>query len=636
MNVGFYHPLHNPEGTSVDINGGTYKTTNFVFNSLRDCFDPDKVNLTSGIEVPGTSRDNAARHDGFYMQTISMHYTLMKKQRYKLSDSANSIDQFFFKLEQNTIRDKFYNGKQVVSVGHGTSTSEDAAKITDKAVPFYDKQIEYIGMADRCPEHAYHLKPSVMDNHLRRPFRYNTGRYAEYESAYAYSHKINNAEQVAIDGYVGDWRFGENLKISGNRMVVSERYWDYRVDSGDGFYDQVTDVRGRVVYFDWNEDEGKWDLAGTIMSPNEGAHYFGQSLAIDGDVVVVGEYAMDDVVSNGGGFHVYKWNSTTNTYDLKLSYAIPDASADDYVGHSISLKGNIIIAGGHGEDTNGRYITGEFRVFVWDGNATVTQTQRVLGQEVSSSAGDSSAFGAYSHFDGSKLFIGEGNARAFGDATGFAGQAIGRFHVFDFDSGTNTFNYQSSAWNPFGGSGYFGIDFETDGNTLYVGALYTDFVYGNAGAVIVMEWNGTEYKYKDIIFPDANYGYIHFGSSVALKDGKLYIGARYDDPLSTNSGSIHVYDVLDKKRWRRCGVTTSTSLSINRALMEELDILIYQATYYSNNILKSSIDAPRMPNANIDSFGNYVAWGIREVKELLGKEGMQTSKEDFISIERIN
>ena len=78
--------------------------------------------------------------------------------------------------------------------------------------------------------------------------------------------------------------------------------------------------------------------------------YFGISVAISGNRVVVGAYAEDDA----GGYYsgkAYIFDATTGSllHTLNNPNAYSTAEAD-YFGQSVAISGNRVVVGAHGED----------------------------------------------------------------------------------------------------------------------------------------------------------------------------------------------------------------------------------------------------------------------------------------------
>jgi hypothetical protein len=107
---------------------------------------------------------------------------------------------------------------------------------------------------------------------------------------------------------------------------------------------------GGVQFFD--NLSGYWQSNGTITAPNlsAGAN-FGYSVAIDGDIAVIGAPKADVGASNNEGkVFVYKRNTATNNWALLVELTGGNAGANDNFGTSVDISGSLIIIGAPGDD----------------------------------------------------------------------------------------------------------------------------------------------------------------------------------------------------------------------------------------------------------------------------------------------
>ncbi|MCY3887889.1 MAG: hypothetical protein OXG19_09370 [Chloroflexi bacterium] len=103
----------------------------------------------------------------------------------------------------------------------------------------------------------------------------------------------------------------------------------------------------------------------------------------------------------------------------------------------------------------------------------------------------------------------------------------------------------------------YGWSAAIDGDIIAVGAPYHDAVAENAGAVFVFERQDGEWVETALLLPPYGEPLGWFGRWLALDDGRLVIGAPYEDVTLINSddliidaGSAYVYESIDGV-WRR-------------------------------------------------------------------------------------
>ena len=84
--------------------------------------------------------------------------------------------------------------------------------------------------------------------------------------------------------------------------------------------------------------------------------YFGLSVSIDGDTVVIGAYEDDDNGSTSGSAYVF---TRVTAGDLASGWTqvakltADDGAANDYFGYSVSIDGDTMVIGAHGDDDRG-------------------------------------------------------------------------------------------------------------------------------------------------------------------------------------------------------------------------------------------------------------------------------------------
>ena len=115
------------------------------------------------------------------------------------------------------------------------------------------------------------------------------------------------------------------------------------------------------------------------------------------------------------------------------------------------------------------------------------------------------------------------------------GAVSGAAYTYDLD-GTNEFKII-----PTDGASddYFGIATAVGDGKIVIGAHAVDANGGDSGAVYVYDINGSnEVK----ITPSDGAASDQFGRAVAVGDGKVVVGAKYDDDDGNSSGSAYIYD----------------------------------------------------------------------------------------------
>jgi len=239
--------------------------------------------------------------------------------------------------------------------------------------------------------------------------------------------------------------------------------------------------------------------AETKLTASDGAagDYFGRSVAVDGDRIVVGAELHD---GETGAAYVYEWDGFDWTETATLT--ADDGEAGDRFGRTVAMEGERIVVAAE-RDSDGASAAGAVYVFDWDGESWV-ETQKLA-------AGDPAQntwFGQALALKGDRLAVGR----------------MGAVYVFDLDGTWSETQKLSS--NPYSGTFGVSVDLDPSGCLLAAGATNVQL---NKGAVYVFEWGGVSWSQTTPLYADDGESGDYFGASVALEDGWLYVGAYGDD-----------------------------------------------------------------------------------------------------------
>ena len=174
-------------------------------------------------------------------------------------------------------------------------------------------------------------------------------------AAYVYERGSDNKWKqvqkiVAADRTPGD-NFGWSVGISGNTIVVGSVY-----DREDATGRNPSSAEGSAYVYERGAD-GVWKQTQKLTSSaREGYNYFGNSIGISGDIIVVGApgHSRDSTerqegyVGDAGAVFVFerRGNNWRRTYKLLAS----DRQHGGSMGNSVSISGNLVIAGAWAHD----------------------------------------------------------------------------------------------------------------------------------------------------------------------------------------------------------------------------------------------------------------------------------------------
>ncbi|VAW27098.1 hypothetical protein MNBD_BACTEROID06-1858, partial [hydrothermal vent metagenome] len=343
---------------------------------------------------------------------------------------------------------------------------------------------------------------------------------------------------------------------------------------------------------------------------------FGEAVAIEGNIAVVGA-SSDDLVNYNAGI-AYVFELTNGTWINIARLSVSDGERGDYFGRSVDIKGGLIIVGSPGVDDplSDLYDVGAVYTYVKPQNGWVdmTETQKITLQDPESrdNFGNSVAIGldfivvgqndkGCLGCSGSVLVyhIEENNNIATvekivleGDEVGFKVKADGDVIVMSKQSGRNGRVFiiekdENNSWeapvvtNLYNGSASFGYNIDINGTSIAVGSPlpYTD--NGVKSGVYVFTRKTEKWSDLDmdtIVYenPEPDKYYL-FGGDVALSSNHLLISADY--------GSYGDKDSSQVWRVRREGEFWSNQDSIVKLKNDNLD---YIEAHFNNSLAVDS------------------------------------------------
>ena len=350
-----------------------------------------------------------------------------------------------------------------------------------------------------------------------------------------------------------DDRFGENVAISadGARIAIGA---PYNSSSGTGA-GHVRIYKTASAYPISYQEFSK-------LTASDGAagDSFGYSVSIDGDTMVVGASGDDDDGSGSGSAYVFTREKPTYPWTQVAKLTADDGAEFDYFGSSVSIDGDTVVVGayGDGEGNPQPMDIGSAYVFTRDtaGSLTSGWTQRAKLTASDGAAADN--FGNSVSIDGDTVVVG---ARL--DDTGTAsGTNVGSVYVFTRDTaGSLTSGWtQRAKLTASDGAAYdrFGNSVSIDGDTVVVGAFADDGptlpppfgngspAWSNSGSAYVFTRNtagsltsGWTQRAR-LTASDAADSDL-FGWSVSIDGDTIAVAAWGDDDKGSNSGSAYVF-----------------------------------------------------------------------------------------------
>ena len=361
-------------------------------------------------------------------------------------------------------------------------------------------------------------------------------------TGHEYLFHVQVAKLVASDGVAGD-NYGHSVAVDGDTAVV-------------GAYSQ-DDSKGAAYVL--TRQSGVWNQVAKLTDHNGGSvDYFGHSVAVDGDTVVVGAYRDDENGVDSGSAYVFTkpatgWASTSTAAKLTAF----DGSAGEYFGNSVAVDGDIVVVGASRGDGEAN-ASGSAYVFTKPATGWVSTSTAAKLTADGGSIDDK--FGFSVAVDGDTVVVGafyeEDNAVEYGSAYVFTKP----------DAGWATTSTAAKLTASDGADNdYFGFSVAVDGNTVVVGAPEDDdgddVSFGSAYVFIKPNggWADATENVKLTSFDGAAFD--RFGRSVAVDGDILVVSAFGDDDNGLSSGSAYVFTKPTSGDWADAAETAKLTAS---------------------------------------------------------------------------
>ena len=235
---------------------------------------------------------------------------------------------------------------------------------------------------------------------------YGDGAGSAYVFACDGTQWVQQAKLVADDGALYDF-FGNAVAVDGETVVIGAPFDDdFGVQSGSAY---VFTRSGD----DWVQQ------AKLVPSDPEDHDWFGCSVAISGDTIVVGAHGDDDNGSNSGSAYVFVCVGEAWTQQAKL---LPDDGHGlDIFGWSADVSGDIAVIGSP-QDSQGHFKSGSAYVWIRVGE-TWTQQAKFVSDDVD----EADSFAESVALEQNRLVVGTPDDDDNGSSSGSA-------YVFDLGS----------------------------------------------------------------------------------------------------------------------------------------------------------------------------------------------------------
>ena len=286
----------------------------------------------------------------------------------------------------------------------------------------------------------------------------------------------------------------------------------------------------------FTEVDGVWSGPIEFTAGSDGAEndWFGYSVAAEGNVAVIGAYQHDtNDNADAGAAYVFIRDPLTGVWSEPVKLIADDGAENDWFGYSVAVDGETIVVGArwHNGKAGAAYVfTRNSMTRVWGNDPDPEEIHRVETAKLTASDGD--AFNYFGHsvaVDGETIVIGAPGYNAnTGVAYVFTRNSMTRVWGNDPEPG-ETHRVETAkltAFNGHAGDG-FGNSVAVDGETIVVGAQQGDGERGSAYVFTEPTGDGgwaDNTETAKLAASDREVG-DHFGNSVAVRGGSIVVGA---------------------------------------------------------------------------------------------------------------
>ena len=368
-------------------------------------------------------------------------------------------------------------------------------------------------------------------------------------------------KKIVASDRAGNDFFGYSVSINGNIVVVGA----YQEDEDASGANTLGNAGSAYIFYKDQGGTDNWGQVKKIVASDRATNdYFGYSVSINGNIVVVGAYQEDEdasganTTSNAGSAYIfYKDQGGVDNWGQAKKIVANDRGANDYFGYSVAISGNSIIAGAYLEDedvygTTTVLSAGSAYLFNKDAGGANNwgQEQKIVMDDVPAAQ----KYGNSVSIDGDYAVIGAPGV-AF-DASGTQPlKDAGAAYILKKING-NWVQIKKIVANDRAAIDNFGYSVSISGNTVVVGAYHED--ENATGASTLISAGSVYIFYKDQGGVD-NWGQVKkivandraasdfFGYSVSINGNIVVVGAYQEDEDASgantlsNAGSAYIF-----------------------------------------------------------------------------------------------
>ena len=337
---------------------------------------------------------------------------------------------------------------------------------------------------------------------------------------------VQHQKLFASDAEPGD-RFGTTLAVSGDYIVAGAP----RKDGGG---------RNSGAAYVFRRRGTEWLEQAKLVAPNQTrGDYFGISVAIDGDTVLVGAHRSNEPLADCGSVYVFERNGEIWNQTARLIAPDPDSFA--YFGFSVGIDADTAIIGATREDEAGND-AGAAYIFVRNQFGWTPQA-KLIGNNTE--AEDN--FGYAVDVDGDFAIATSPKNRGGGSAYIYKREGI------EWKQKRNRVRFRMIPIDPDGASA-FGVSVDIKGATAVIGATGGNVGEDIVGAAYVFTQNEPPFwnQHTKLVASDRGAG-DQLGFAVAIGENEVIAGAPRHNAGGLSSGAAYIFEQREDASWVESG-----------------------------------------------------------------------------------
>lgn len=340
----------------------------------------------------------------------------------------------------------------------------------------------------------------------------------------------------------GTNKWGQVAKLTASDGAASDYFGvsvavsgDYIVVGASGRDGRGTDIGAAYVFY---RDQGGTDNWGQVkeITAGDGASGdgFGGAVAVDGTTIVVGASGADGAGTDRGAAYIfYKDKGGDDNWGQAVELLPPTAEDSSQFGYAVSICGDLAAVGWPGLDGAG---TDRGAVGLYSRDEGGTDAWGAVMSIVPSDPEDGAWFGYAVSLKSDILAAGAPGVNGGGNNRGAA-------YLFGKDASGNWTQARKLTASDAGDSAEFGfsVSAEAGGDLVIVGSPYADGAGTRIGHAYVFMYKSGAWGQTQIISSTdwANYDYL--GYSVAVSGDFVLTGAPGEDGAGTDRGAAYMF-----------------------------------------------------------------------------------------------